>query len=194
MLSDYEFNKYLYAHLDIEALKQQYERERAEAYENVSPTMTFFDYEAGKVVSGSVSVEDHAVYLAEIYERFQKRKREVLNRVELLEEAVSLLYDDERAHFEEWKRDSMGISPKVVGTLKECLEYVLEGASNLQCYENEMSIEEWDAAVDEMTEEELLQDYWDYDDTFDTAILKYREIQKNYGRIRNVEQEVQTKT
>ncbi|MBD8025557.1 hypothetical protein H9636_02685 [Ureibacillus sp. Re31] len=187
MLSDYEFNSYLYAHLDIEVIKQQYERERAEAYENVSPTISLFDYEVGKIVSGSVSVEEHAIFLATLYEQFQKNVKMCNKRIELLNEAISLLYEDEKAQFEAWKVKPRGNYPKVLKTLRECLAFVLEGVADSQLVENEMSAEEWDAAVDEMDQEELFQDYWDHDDTFDKEIIKRRSLFREHGQASNSE-------
>lgn len=188
MLSDYEFNKYLYAHLEITTLKKQYDLERAEAYENVSPTISLFDYEVGKIVSGSVSVEEHAIFLATLYEQFQKKVKMCIKRIELLNEAISLLYEDEKAQFEAWKVNPRGTNPNVLRTLRECLTFVLEGTSNLKQDEMlEMTIEEWDAQTDSMNEEELFQDYWDHDDTFDKEIIKRRSLFRERGRASNAE-------
>lgn len=191
MLTDYQFNKYLYAHLEIEELKEQYEKQRQEAYEDISPTMTLFDYDAGFVVSGSVSVEEYVIYLMELYERFKKRVENCNRRIELLNEAISLLYEDEQAEFEVWKENPRGKYPKVLSTLKECLEFVLEGVAISQHVENEMSVEVWDAQVEAMCDEELFSDYWDIEDTFDKEILKMRPLMRKCGRKSKVELEHQ---
>lgn len=191
MLSNTEFYKYLFAHEEIEDLHRRYIKEREEAYEDISPTMTLFDYEAGKVVSGSVSVEDCTIYLVGLYEDYKKEVEKCNKRIELLNEAVSLLYDDERAEFEVWKQNPIGNYPKVLGTLKECLEFVLEGVAISQQLENEMTVEEWDAHVENMSDEELFSDYWDIEDTFDKEILKMRPLMRKCGRKSKVELEHQ---
>lgn len=172
MLSNTEFYKYLFAHEEIEELHRQYEIERQEAYEDISPTMTLFDYDAGFVVSGSVSVEEYVIYLMELYERFKKRVENCNRRIELLNEAISLLYEDEQAEFEAWKENPRGKYPKVLSTLKECLEFVLEGVANSQHVQEEISVEEWDAQVEAMCDEELFSDYWDKEDIFDKQRIK----------------------
>lgn len=191
MLSNTEFYKYLFAHEEIEELHRQYEIERQKAYEDISPTMTLFDYDAGFVVSGSVSVEEYVIYLMELYERFKKRVENCNRRIELLNEAISLLYEDEKAEFEVWKENPRGKYPKVLSTLKECLEFVLEGVANSQQLENEMTVEEWDAHVENMSDEELFSDYWDIEDTFDKEILKMRPLMRKCGRKSKVELEHQ---
>lgn len=191
MLSNTEFYKYLFAHEEIEELHRQYEIERQEAYEDISPTMTLFDYDAGFVVSGSVSVEEYVIYLMELYERFKKRVENCNRRIELLNEAISLLYEDEQAEFEVWKENPRGKYPKVLSTLKECLEFVLEGVAISQHVENEMSVEVWDAHVENMSDEELFSDYWDIEDTFDKEILKMRLLMRKCGRKSKVELEHQ---
>lgn len=183
MLSNTEFYKYLFAHEEIEELHRQYEIERQEAYEDISPTMTLFDYDAGFVVSGSVSVEEYVIYLMELYERFKKRVENCNRRIELLNEAISLLYEDEKAEFEVWKENPRGKYPKVLSTLKECLEFVLEGVANSQQLENEMTVEEWDAQIDAMSDEELFSDYWDKEDKFDEVIKEQNRLLKEYGKI-----------
>jgi hypothetical protein len=56
-------------------------------------------------------VEDYAIYLVELYESRNQRMKQVKQRVEVLEDAVSLLYDDERAQYEAWKVNSVGFIP-----------------------------------------------------------------------------------
>lgn len=170
MIANNDFYKYLFAHENIEELHRQYEMERLEAYKNVSPRMTLFDYEEGKIVSGSVSVEDHAIHLVELYEEFKKQIEECHTRIKLLNDAISLLYDDEKDQYEEWKKNPIGNYPKVLNTLKECLEFVLEGVANSQHVENEISVEDWDEQIEAMSDEELFSDYWDKDGYFDNEI------------------------
>lgn len=186
MLSDYEFNKYLYAHLDIAALKEQYEKERAEAYENVAPTQTICFYEAGKIVAGSVSVEEHVIFLMDLNEQYQKRVNECKKRLELLSEAESLLYEAESAEYEAWKVNRDNLYPEVLKTLRECLEYVLGAELNFEP-SKEMNVKEWDTCVEAMSEQELFADYYDADDSFDKEIVKRRAFSRERGRISEAE-------
>lgn len=202
MLSDYEFNKYLYAHLDIAALKEQYEKERAEAYENVSPTQTICFYDAGKIVAGSVSVEEHVVFLMDLCEKYQKRLNQCEKRLKLLHEAESLLYEAEFAEYEAWKVNHDILYPEVLKTLRECLEYVLGAEHNFVLGEKtndglkdvlnfepnkEMNVKEWDAHIEAMSDEELFSDYYDSNDSFDKEIVKRRAFLRERGRISEAE-------
>lgn len=189
MLSNYEFSKYLYAHLDVAALKEQYEKERIEAYENVSPTQTLCFYEAGKVVSGSVSVEEHVIFLVTLHEQYQRRLNECKKRLQVLDDAISLLYEDERAQYEAWKTNPNVLYPNVLKTLKECLEHVLGSGLN-RSFNQEMSVDEWDAHIEAMSEEELFSDYYDSDDSFDREIVKRRALLRERGRISEAELKV----
>lgn len=186
MLSDYEFNKYLYAHLDIAALKEQYEKERAEAYENVSPTQTICFYDAGKIVAGSVSVEEHVVFLMDLREKYQKRLNQCEKRLKLLYEAESLLYEAEFAEYEAWKLNRDNLYPEVLKTLRECLEYVLGAELNFEP-NKEMNVDEWDAHIEAMSDEELFSDYYDSNDSFDKEIVRRRAFLRERGRISEAE-------
>ena len=186
MLSDYEFNKYLYAHLDIAALKEQYEKERAEAYENVSPTQTICFYDAGKIVAGSVSVEEHALFLMDLCEKYQKRLNQCEKRLKLLHEAESLLYEAEFAEYEAWKLNRDNLYPEVLKTLRECLEYVLGAEHNFEP-SKEINVDEWDAHIEAMSDEELFSDYYDSNDSFDKEIVKRRAFLRERGRISEAE-------
>ena len=186
MLSDYEFNKYLYAHLDIAALKEQYEKERAEAYENVSPTQTICFYDAGKIVAGSVSVEEHVLFLMDLCEKYQKRLNQYEKRLKLLHEAESLLYEAEFAEYKAWKVNRDNLYPEVLKTLRECLEYVLGAELNFEP-SKEMNVDEWDAHIEAMSDEELFSDYYDSNDSFDKEIVRRRAFLREHGRISEAE-------
>ncbi|MFC9542255.1 hypothetical protein ACFTQ7_20600 [Lysinibacillus sp. NPDC056959] len=106
----------------------------------------------------------------------------VKKRVEVLEEAVSLLFDDERAQYEAWNANLVDLYPDVLNALRECLYYVIE-REQIKEDAREMSLTEWDALIDAMEDDELLSDYWDRDGSFDEEIKKRREKEKQYGRV-----------
>ncbi|MDM5246208.1 hypothetical protein [Lysinibacillus sp. G4S2] len=181
-MTDSQFWAYLHAQRELEEIERVYQAERQEAYEGIVPTITGFDYGSGRIYKLACHVEDYAIYLVELYEKRNQRMEKVKKRVEVLEEAVSLLYDDERAQYEAWKANSVGLYPDVLKTLKECLSFVLEH-DQIKEDAHELSVTEWDAQVEKMEEDELLSDYWDRDGSFDEEIKKRREKEKQYGRV-----------
>ncbi|MGA3676001.1 hypothetical protein [Lysinibacillus agricola] len=181
-MTDSQFWAYLHAQRELEEIEQVYQAERQEAYEGIAPTITGFDYGSGRIYKLACHVEEYAIYLVELYEKRNQRMEKVKKRIEVLEEAVSLLYDDERAQYEAWKVNSVGLYPDVLKTLKECLSYVLE-RDQIKEDSFEVSATEWDAQIDTMEDDELLSDYWDRDGSFDEEIKKRREKEKQYGRV-----------
>lgn len=182
MLTDSQFWAYLHAQQGLEDIDRVYQAERQEAYEGVAPAMTGFDYGSGRIYKLACHVEDYAIYLVELYEKRNQRIKRVKKRVEILEEAVSLLYENERAQYEAWKVNPVDLYPDVLKTLRECLNYVLE-REQIKEGAHEMSVTEWDAQIEAMDDEELFLDYWDRDGSFDQDIKKRREKEKQYGRV-----------
>ena len=182
MLRDSQFWAYLHAQQELEEIERAYQAERQEAYEGVAPTITGFDYGSGRIYKLACHVEDYAIYLVELYEKRNRRMKQVKQRVDVLEEAVSLLYNDEREQYEAWRVKPVDLYPDVLKALRECLNYVLKRE---QFKENayELSITEWDAQIEAMDDEELFSDYWDRDGSFDWDIKKRREKEKQYGRV-----------
>jgi len=193
MLTDSQFWAYLHAQQELEEIEGVYREERQEAYEGIAPTITGFDYGSGRIYKLACQVEDYAIYLVELYEKRNQRMKQVKQQVNLLEEAVSLLYDDERAQYEAWRVNPVDLYPDVFKTLKECLNYVLERGQIKEC-PHEMSVTEWDAQIEVMDDEELFSDYWDCDGSFDQDIKKRREKEKLYGRVELSEKALQNYT
>ena len=156
MLTDSQFWTYLQAQRELEEIERVYQAERQEAYEGIAPTITGFDYGSGRIYKLACHVEDYAIYTVELYEKRNQRMKQVKQRVEVLEEAVSLLYDDERAQYEAWRANPVGLYPDVFKTLRECLNYVLE-RGQIKESPHDMSVTEWDAQIEAMDEEELFQ-------------------------------------
>ncbi len=182
MLTDSQFWTYLHAQQELEEIERVYHAERQEAYEGIAPTITGFDYGSGRIYKLACHVEDYASYLVELYEKRNQRMEKVKKRVEVLEEAVSLLYDDERAQYEAWNANPVDLYPDVLNVLRECLYYVIE-REQIKEDAREMSVTEWDAQIDAMDDEELFSDYWDRDGSFDQDIKKRREKELQYGRV-----------
>lgn len=193
MLTDSQFWTYLQAQRELEEIERVYQAERQEAYEGIAPTITGFDYGSGRIYKLACHVEDYAIYLVELYEKRNQRMKLVKQRVEVLEEAVSLLYGDEQAQYEAWKENPVSLYPDVLKTLRECLDYVLE-REQIKESAQEMSVTEWDAQIEAMDDEELFSDYWDHDGSFDQDIKKRREKEKQYGRVELSERAFQNYT
>jgi len=193
MLTDSQFWTYLQAQRELEEIERVYQAERQEAYEGIAPTITGFDYGSGRIYKLACNVEDYAIYLVELYEKRNQRMNRIKKRVEVLEEAASLLYDDERAQYEAWKVNPVDLYPDVLKTLRECLNYVLK-RGQIKEFSHEISATEWDAQIEGMDDEELFVDYWDRDGSFDQDIMKRREKEKQYGRVELSERALQNYT
>lgn len=182
MLTDSQFWAYLHAQRELEEIERVYLAERQEAYEGIAPTITGFDYGSGRIYKLACHVEDYASYLVELYEKRNQRMDKVKRRAEVLEEAVSLLYDDEREQYEAWKANPVDLYPNVLKALRECLYYILEREQIAEVL-HEMTATEWDTQIEAMDDRELFSDYWDSDGSFDEGIMKRRAIEKQYGRV-----------
>lgn len=181
MISDSQFWCYLNAQREIEEAERIYQAERKEAYSNISPTMTGYDIGSGRLYKLGCDVEGTAIYLVELNEKRLERIQQVKKKAEILEEGLTLLYDDERAQYEEWKTNPNTFYLPVFETLKECVSYVLEQQQKPEQTQEEITVDEWDRQIEEMSEEELLQDYWDKDGSFDECLMKRRKLVRQYG-------------
>lgn len=183
MISDSQLWRYINAHLELEEAERNYLVEREQVYENIAPTMTGFDIGSGRIYKKGCDVEGTAIHLVELNEKRLKIIDKVKKNAQVLKEALTLLYDDERALYESWKANPDVLYLSVSEPLKECISYVLE-QQRIDKPPEEMSVREWDKYVEEMSDEELFQDYWDKDDTFDESLMKRQAWEKEYGIVR----------
>lgn len=181
-MSDNQFWKYLNAYTEKVQIENQYQAERWEIYDGISPTITGYDYDSGRIYKLGSDPEEYAIHLHEIFQKRNRRLKETDERVDVLEEAASLLYDDEQAHFEVFKQNPYKFPYEIIDALRECVMYVLE-RDQIEEGPDEMSASEWDAAIEAMEEEELLEDYFDKDGTFDNSIRKPNEREKQFGKV-----------
>lgn len=156
MLTYFEYQDYLFAEERIQELQAEYQRTRQGIYQEIQPTLTTYNTDLGTIYVKSVSVEEYGVALGILYEFYQNRIHECEERIELLNEAISLLYDDERAEYEAWIRNSRRGQPEVLNALKQCLEYVLLSAKDSQKVEKDNSQEVENDSPQVEKEENLL--------------------------------------
>lgn len=182
MITESQLWQYLNAQREIEQIERAYQTERQEAYEGIAPTITGFDYGSGRLYKLACHVEDYAIYLVELDEERKNRTDQINKRAEILNEAITLLYEDEEAQFEAWRANPVDLYPEVLNTLKECISFVIERDRIVEV-PDEMTVTEWDAQTEEMDDEELFSDYWDRDGSFDEGIRKRRTMEKQYGRV-----------
>lgn len=174
MISNNQFWEYLYAEREMEEIERMYQSEREEAYRNINPTMTGYDTGSGRIYKMGCDVEQYAIHLIELNEKRLEKLKRLKKKSEILKETLTLLYDDERTQYEAWKANSTVLYLPIFETLKECVSYVLEQQRKHEQVQEEVTVTEWDQQIEAMSEEELLQDYWDKDDSFDEYILKRR--------------------
>lgn len=127
-LTGYELSLYL------SAKKRRLEAEEycsnmvEEMFEDVSPTMTIWDYETGKLSYGGRSVEDLAIDIVSFKEKYGKIIDKLRKKEYMLEIAMSELSPRERdvikvAHYGSFR--DLGLSPEYFNQLKESAEIKL---------------------------------------------------------------------
>lgn len=147
-LSRYEFEMYKRAAFRLELLTKNHKEELQEAYENVHPTRVHYDFERGELYSESANVEKHAIYIIDLKKEQGKRERYWKERAELYERAVKEAREEQE--------------------VLQKLEVLLNATPRLQIKRHnqikadEVSVDEWDYLVENMSEKDLLADYIDF--------------------------------
>ena len=159
-LSETEFIQYRMAERFLNDTRQRHAIELEEAYENIHPTRTAFDYEQKKLYSESINVEEYAIYLVELQEEHKRIEKWWEIRLEAYKEA------DKRSNGQLEK-------------IKEILSEIISENPELQRkFPNDFysfeDVEEYDRRIDNMSVEELLKDYWDKDEEITEEQLEER--------------------
>ena len=140
--------------------RKRHAMELEQAYENIHPTRTAFDYDQKRLYQESVNVEDYAIYLVELQEEHERIENWWKIRLEAYKEA---------------EKRSNGQLKKI----KEILSEIISENPELQRkFPNDFysfeDVEEYDRRIDNMSVEELLEDYWDKDEEITEEQLEER--------------------
>jgi hypothetical protein len=165
-MNRFEFIQYEIAEKRLEELEQEHAAELEHAYDEISPTLTYFDYDLGRIVSSSTNPEKYAIYLVELSEKHEKKEKYWRDRAAVYQEAVKALSEEERKHLEQ-----PGIHRGKYNPLRKKM---LDRVSAIVAQRTDLQrkpiqsvepVEEYDRRIDNMSENELLADYWDKEQT-----------------------------
>lgn len=160
-MSESEFMQYEIAEIRLKELRSKHADELQDAYDGIHPTRTVFDYERG-VYSESVNPADYAIYLVELREEHERIEKWWELRAIAYQDALNQLAEPEHAQA---RKEIKGI-----------LSLLIENRPDLQRrfipLDDLDDIEEVDRRIDQMSMDELQEDYWNLDDYIDEERLK----------------------
>lgn len=164
----FEFRQYMNAADKLREIEEEQAVIIHRAYSDIHPTRVHFDYEQGKMYSESLNVADYAIWLIEMKESHSKHRAFWERRAAIFESAKATLSEKERELFEEVRSNSAGLGRAhrmVIEKLKKYLEKTVSDRPRRDSVKKPIvplgDMEEWDRKVEAMSEEELLEGYWD---------------------------------
>ncbi|MGM7637596.1 hypothetical protein [Bacillus sp. Hm123] len=164
-MSDSEFRKYEMAERRLQYLRKQHQIEIQQAYDGIHPTRTCFDYEQKEIYWESVNPCEYAIYLIELKEEHERIEKWWSLRAAVYRESFENLTDEERSQLTTF--DSYEESQTVRNRLKQILIDIVSTRPELQRKPIQMDVfedmEEADRRIENMSMEELFEDYWDLD-------------------------------
>ncbi|RVP93681.1 hypothetical protein [Sinorhizobium meliloti] len=92
----FELGTYAEASVYCDLLKTERDEVVQSLYDDISPTMTAFDYDEGRTYTVSYNPEDTAINIISTKERYQKMIKKFERKARLFEEAMDTLTDRER--------------------------------------------------------------------------------------------------
>lgn len=163
-IQDYEFFQYETAEMRWRKIREQNLMQLNQAYEDIHPTRSCFDYDTGKIYSESIDPADYAVYLADLQAENKKAEEWWRSRAELYREGTKRLSEEERAVLE---ADNDFLQVRFVKhKLRSILSEMIAERPDLQressFTEDELeSMDEADKEIDKMSMKEITKDYVD---------------------------------
>lgn len=163
-LKDFEFQEFLQAEQYISQLILEQQLEINRAYNDIHPTMSSFDYATGTIYKTSLDVVDYCEYLINLKQKQMNVRDYWFKRKEVFQLAFSKLTSEEQRLY----LDSININIKrkrILVKLKAEIERIVDTRKDLQRPEivgsYAVPVIDWDKAVENMSESELLEDYYD---------------------------------
>jgi hypothetical protein len=109
----YELQDYIFAKKNRHLLEDEFEELEQALYDDISPSITFYDYELGRCFKSGTSTENYALYMIEKKEGFLKLLDKIKKQEELFDVAMDSLTPRERdvIHVQYFNRDNnLGLS------------------------------------------------------------------------------------
>lgn len=148
-LSESEFFQYRTAEQRLKDIRRQHALELQEAYDNIHPTKTRIDTDLGRIYVESINPETYAIYLVELRQEHEEIERWWAERAKVYNQAY---------------RESGGDMAKT----REILAQIISTRPDLQRKQIDTAVfdelKEYDSQIDNMSMDELLEDYWDSDE------------------------------
>lgn len=163
-IQDYEFFQYETAEFRLKRMREQSIAQLNQAYRDIHPTRSCFNYDTGKIYSESIDPADYAVYLADLQAEHKKAEEWWRLRAELYREGTKRLSAEERAVLEA-DNDFLQVM-LVKNKLRSILSEMIAERPDLQRVssftEDELeSMDEADEEIDKMSMKEVMKDYVD---------------------------------
>ncbi|MBO1005777.1 hypothetical protein [Pseudogracilibacillus auburnensis] len=172
-MSESEFMQYEMAEMRLSQLKMNHAAELQQAYDNIHPTRMGFDYHLGRIFSESLNPADYAIYLVEMREEHELIEKWWGSRATAFKRAFDLLTDEQKEVFNSLGYGMHRERLRARSEVKEHLETIVLATPELQRKvvppELLEDLKEVDREIDNMSMDELMEDYWDRDDE-DAAI------------------------
>jgi hypothetical protein len=92
----YELHDFINAKKTRHLLEDEFEEVEQALYDDISPVMTYYDYDLGRCFKKGTSTEDHALWIIEQKDVFIKLIDKCRKREDILDEAMSTLTPRER--------------------------------------------------------------------------------------------------
>ncbi len=166
-LTESELLQFEMAEKRLRFLREQHARVLEQAYEDINPTLTRTDYGLGDLYTESVNPAEYAIYLIELKEDHRSLEEWWRTRANTYKKAFSKLSDEEKKTLVSRYADYFE-SRQVRNKLKRVLSEIVSSQPELQRRKAHLSelesMEEADSRIDSMSNEELLEGYWDPDD------------------------------
>lgn len=167
-LSEYEFRQYEMAEVRLTILKNQHKEELQDAYDGIHPTRTCFDYEQGSVYQESINPAEYAIYLVELQEEHERIEKWWKLRVDAYKEAFSQLDGKEQSLLNTRSYGQYKERQQALNKVREHLAAIISTKPELQrkaiLLDQIESMEEADQRIENMSDEELFEDYVDFSD------------------------------
>ena len=175
-MKNWEFDQFLKSYREHQKLISEIDLEIQELYEDIAPALT---YRTGdKIVKYSMPVEDQALEIIDRKSILNFSKKRIEAQCEVMKGFLETLDQDDV----EVVKEPASMSFKARRRLRKMLENYLgsESQTNDDTADFDVSkvdlydlpLDEYDKLVDEMSMEELLEGFYDKEDTMDSFILK----------------------
>jgi hypothetical protein len=92
----YEIGNYVLAKQTRHLLEDEFQELEQALYDDISPSLTFFDYELGRCFKSGTSTENYALYMIEKKEGYLKLLNKIRKQEELFDVAMGSLTPRER--------------------------------------------------------------------------------------------------